>query len=55
MRPLLVIYPGNESLGRRVAETLGADIAPLTMRQFPDEESYVRLSAACAGRDVAPS
>lgn len=48
----MVIYPGNESLGRRIAETLGADVASLTMRQFPDEESYVRLSAACAGRDV---
>ena len=48
----MVIYPGNESLGRRIAETLGADVALLTMRQFPDEESYVRLSASCAGRDV---
>jgi len=48
----MVIYPGNESLGRRIAETLGADVASLTMRQFPDEESYVQLSAACAGRDV---
>ena len=48
----MVIYPGNESLGRRIAETLGADVASLTMRQFPDEESYVRLSASCAGRDV---
>jgi ribose-phosphate pyrophosphokinase len=48
----MVIYPGNESLGRRLAETLGTDIAPLTMRQFPDEEIYVRLSASCEGREV---
>ena len=52
MRPLMVVYPGNESLGRLLAETLGADTASLTMRQFPDEETYVRLAASCEGRDV---
>ena len=48
----MVIYPGNESIGRRLAEALGADIASLTMRQFPDEETYVRLATLCQGRDV---
>ena len=52
IRPLIVIYPGNESLGRALAAALSADAAALTMRQFPDEESYVRLADACDGRDV---
>jgi ribose-phosphate pyrophosphokinase len=35
-----------------LAHSLGAATAPLTLRQFPDEETYVQLSASCEGRDV---
>jgi ribose-phosphate pyrophosphokinase len=51
-KPLAVIYPGNESLGRGLATALDAEVASLTLRQFPDEESYVHLAAACEARDV---
>lgn len=52
MRPLLISYPGHESIGGLLAQALDAETAPLTLRPFPDGESYVRLGASCERRDV---
>ncbi len=52
MSLLLAAMPGNEAKGRLLAERVGAETAALTMRRFPDGESYIRLDSECADRDV---
>lgn len=52
MRPLLVPLPGNEALGGRLASWLSTDSAALTIREFPDRETYLRLDDTCENRDV---
>lgn len=49
---LLIALPGNEHLRVSLASALGVDDAALTLRRFPDGESYARLDTPCAGRDV---
>jgi len=51
--PLLLPLPGNEPLAAALARPLGAEVGALTVRRFPDGESYVRLDAPVAGRDLA--
>jgi ribose-phosphate pyrophosphokinase len=53
MKPLLVALPGNEQLARALAREIGADIGDITIRRFPDGETYVRYDTAVAGRSVA--
>lgn len=50
--PLLLALPGNEELAERLALALDAEVGELSMRDFPDGESYVRLETDPAGRDV---
>ena len=50
--PLIAPLPGNQALADALARALGAEIAPVTVRRFPDGETYVRLDTAVAGRDV---
>jgi hypothetical protein len=50
--------PGNEPLAGRLAAALTdraapASLAPVTVRRFPDGESYVRLDADVRDADVA--
>lgn len=50
--------PGNGPLAARLAAALATDaapaaVAPVTVRRFPDGESYVRLDADVRGADVA--
>lgn len=49
---VLVELPGSVSLGRRLATRLGVERLELEHRRFPDEEWYLRLTGACADRDV---
>ncbi len=49
---LIVALPGNETLADRLAQSLDAELAQLEFRRFPDGESYLRLHADPAGRDV---
>jgi ribose-phosphate pyrophosphokinase len=51
-KPLLALLPGNESLGAGLAGRLGADVAELEIRSFPDEETYLRWRTSPTGRDV---
>lgn len=53
MRPLLVALPGNEHLAQALARDIGAELGDITVRRFPDGESYVRYDTAVAGRSVA--
>jgi ribose-phosphate pyrophosphokinase len=50
--PLLFPLPGNERLAAGLAPFLRAEVGALTVRRFPDGESYVRLETAAGGRDV---
>jgi ribose-phosphate pyrophosphokinase len=48
----MIVFPGNESLGERLARSISSEQAPLTVRRFPDEETYLRLDTPCRDRDV---
>lgn len=52
MRPLLIAVPGHEQLARRLAVLLPADDGEITVRRFPDGESYVRIESNVYDRDV---
>lgn len=51
-RTLLVSLPGHEALGVALAADLGVAEGAVTMREFPDGETYVRADTRCDGRDV---
>lgn len=51
--PLLFCLPGNEILAERLAMAVEAELGELSIRSFPDAETYVRLKTDPQGRDVA--
>lgn len=52
MKRYLLIYPGNETLGRKIAEGAGLQIVDFKLRRFPDGESYFQLLSAVQGGEV---
>lgn len=44
--------PGNERLGSDLVSALRADTGSLSIRHFPDGETYVRCNTRCDGQDV---
>ena len=50
--PILIPLPGNEQLAASIAGTLDAEVGLLEMRQFPDDETYLRFACDVAGRSV---
>lgn len=48
MRPIVLPLPGNEAL----AASLEGDLGPLTVRRFPDGETYLRFDSPVRGRCV---
>jgi ribose-phosphate pyrophosphokinase len=50
--PVVLALPGNAALAARLAGRLEAALGRLTVRAFPDGESYVRIESEVAGRDV---
>lgn len=50
--PILFVLPGNESFAMAMLRHLPAEQADLTLRQFPDGETYVRVHAQVSGRDA---
>lgn len=50
---LILPLPGNQRLAAEIAAILDAELGRLEARQFPDGESYVRLTSSVAGREVA--
>ena len=51
--PTLVALAGNEALAERLATALGAPVARLEARRFPDQETYLRYASDLAGLSVA--
>lgn len=50
---LMFALPGNESMADTLAARLGAERGAMSVRRFPDGESYVRLASDVSGRDVS--
>lgn len=50
---LILPLPGNQPMAAEIAALLGAELGGLEARQFPDGESYVRLTSDISGREVA--
>ncbi len=51
-RPLILALPGNERLAAALANAANMEVGDLTVRRFPDDETYVRLDTAVEGRSV---
>jgi ribose-phosphate pyrophosphokinase len=52
MMPVLISLPGNESLADALAQQLGWARCPVTVRRFPDGESFVRVDGDVTGAEV---
>lgn len=52
MRQLLLVMPGNEAIGARLATALEIETTPLETRRFPDGESYLRFTGDVAGAEL---
>jgi ribose-phosphate pyrophosphokinase len=52
MNHLLFALPGNEKLAASLANLLHAEQGDVTIRQFPDGETYVKLNTGVHGRDL---
>ena len=50
--PLVYAWPGNEPLAAALASAMSAESGRLTIRSFPDGETYVRLLSPPANRHV---
>jgi ribose-phosphate pyrophosphokinase len=45
MNTVVIAMPGNETLAHSIASKLGATVATLATRRFPDHETYLRFEA----------
>jgi ribose-phosphate pyrophosphokinase len=52
MKPLLFALPGNELLAERLSQKMPAELGQMTLRKFPDGETYLCLLTEVAGRHV---
>lgn len=52
MPPLLVPLSGRDSLARALAQTVGAELADIEIRRFPDGETYLRYDTPPKDRQV---
>lgn len=50
--PLLFALPGNQAVTAALAQSLGWDIGAMTVRRFPDGESYIRYLTPIKGREI---
>lgn len=50
---LLFALPGNEALTHSLAMKLNASVGNLSMRKFPDRETYLRYEDEIAGKNIA--
>lgn len=53
MNTLVLALPGNESLAAEIASICNAELGNLSVRHFPDGESYVRIDSEVKGREIA--
>ncbi len=53
MKPVMIAMPGNEPFADALAAEAGIERMPVTVRRFPDGESYVRAGPMVQGRRVS--
>lgn len=53
MNTLVLALPGNEPLAAEIASICNAELGKLSVRHFPDGESYVRIDSEVKGREIA--
>ncbi len=52
MKPLVFIFPGNERLGKDVINGMHAEQGDFVLRNFPDGETYVRITSDVKDRHI---
>jgi ribose-phosphate pyrophosphokinase len=52
MKPVILALPGNVALAAKLAGKLDATIGKVTIRHFPDGESYIRIHDDVRGKKV---
>lgn len=52
MNSIIIALPGNEQLAASLAQQLGASVGNVTIRHFPDGESYIRIHDNVRGKKV---
>lgn len=52
MKPIVFALPGNEILAESITTRIGGEKGNFLLRQFPDEETYVRMLSDVNGKDV---
>lgn len=52
MKPLLISISPEEPMSQELCKMLDAENGKMTLRRFPDGESYVRIESECKNRDV---
>ena len=52
MKSIILALPGNEKLATSLAKQLDATLGKVTIRHFPDGESYVRIHEEVKGKKV---
>lgn len=52
-RPLLFALPGSDGIASRLASALDGDVGQVLVRDFPDDESYLRVETNPTSRHVA--
>lgn len=52
MKRIVIPLPGNENLAESLAQKLQADLGSVTVRKFPDRESYVKINDRLDGKEV---
>ena len=52
MKSVILALPGNEQLAAGLAARLQTEVGRMTVRRFPDGESYVRIETPVDGRNI---
>lgn len=52
MKPIVFALPGNEQLASKISNGINAESGEFTIRQFPDNETYVRVLSDVAEKPV---
>ena len=53
MKPLILAWPGNLDRAESLAARIDAELGKMTVRRFPDGETYLRIDTPVEGRPVA--
>lgn len=52
MNPVVLSFPNNEELGKKIVEVLSGEKGEFVQRSFPDGETYMRILSDVKNRDV---